>query len=74
MFNPFLANVPILYPLKTPENQRFSGVFREHKMGILARNELRSLVEKFDKLSWTLFLSIYCIFKILLNVYDEACL
>ena len=24
----FLANIPILYPLKTPENQRFSGVFR----------------------------------------------
>ena len=23
----FLANVPILYPLKAPENQRFSGVF-----------------------------------------------
>ena len=22
--NPFLANVPTLYPLKTPENQRFS--------------------------------------------------
>ena len=26
-FNPFLA-VPILYPLKTQENQRFSGVFQ----------------------------------------------
>ena len=24
-FNPFLANVPILYPLKTPENLWFSG-------------------------------------------------
>ena len=23
-----MANVPILYPLKIPENQRFSGVFR----------------------------------------------
>ena len=39
-FNPFLANVPILYPLKTPENQRFSGVFRGYKMGTLARNGL----------------------------------
>ena len=26
--NPFLVNVPILYPLKTPENLWFSGVFR----------------------------------------------
>ena len=25
--NLFLANVPILYPVKTPENQSFSGVF-----------------------------------------------
>ena len=36
--NPILANVPILYPLKTPENQRFSGVFKGYKMGTLARN------------------------------------
>ena len=34
--NPFLANVPILYPLKTPENQRGGG----YKMGTLARNRL----------------------------------
>ena len=40
VFNPFLANVPILSPLKTPENQRFSGVLRGYKMGILARNGL----------------------------------
>ena len=37
-FNQFLANVPILYPLKTPENQRFSYVFRGSKIGALARN------------------------------------
>ena len=36
-FNPRLANVPILYPLKTLGNQRFSGVFRGYKMGTLAR-------------------------------------
>ena len=30
-FNPFLANVPILYPLETPDNLWFSGVFREYK-------------------------------------------
>ena len=39
--NPFQANVPILYPLKKPENQRFSGVFRGYnKMGTLAWNGL----------------------------------
>ena len=27
--NPFLAKLPILYFLKTPENFWFSGVFRE---------------------------------------------
>ena len=41
LFNPFLVNVPILYPLKTPENLWFSGVFREYKIGTLARNRLR---------------------------------
>ena len=38
--NPFLPNIPILYPLKIPENVRFSGVFRGYKMGKLARNGL----------------------------------
>ena len=32
VINTFLVNVPILYPLKTPENQKFSGVFRGYKM------------------------------------------
>ena len=36
-FNLFLVNVPILYPLKTPENQKFSGVVRSYEMGTLAR-------------------------------------
>ena len=40
--NPFLVNVLILYPLKTPEKQRCSGAFRGYKMGILARNGLRN--------------------------------
>ena len=40
VINPFLANVPILYPLKTPESLWFSGLFREYKMGKLARNGL----------------------------------
>ena len=38
--NPFPANVPILYPLKTPENHKFSGVFRRYKMGTITRNML----------------------------------
>ena len=29
---PFLSNVPIIYPLKTLKNERFSGVFRGYKM------------------------------------------
>ena len=28
MINPFLANNLFLYPLKTAENQMFSGVFK----------------------------------------------
>ena len=41
IYNSFLANVPILYPpLKTPENQTFSGVFRGYEVGILAKNWL----------------------------------
>ena len=46
--NLFLANVPILYLLKIPENlpwkhqksQRFSAICRGYKMGTLARNRL----------------------------------
>ena len=40
-FNPFLAYVPLLYPLKTQKNRRFFGVFSGYKMGTLARNGLR---------------------------------
>ena len=40
-FNPFLANVPILHPLKTLENLCFTDVFREYKMETLARNGLK---------------------------------
>ena len=39
--NLFMANVSILYPLKTQETQRFAGVTSGVKMGILARNQLR---------------------------------
>ena len=39
--NPFLPNVPILYPLKTPENLWFLSIFRGYKMGTSARNGLK---------------------------------
>ena len=52
--NPFLANVPISYPLKSPGNQRSSAVFRGGgggggvvKMGTLARNGLNNLSPDF---------------------------
>ena len=35
-----LTTAPILNPLKIPENQKFSIVFRVYKMGTLARNTL----------------------------------
>ena len=41
LFNPFLANVPILYPRKTPENQLFSVAFMVHEMAKFARNGLK---------------------------------
>ena len=44
--NLFLADVPILYPLETPENQMFSGVFRGYKTGKLARKGLSNIITK----------------------------
>ena len=41
VFNPFLANVHILYPLKKPKNPWFSGNFRDYEIGTLARNGLK---------------------------------
>ena len=39
--DPFLAkNSHFIPPLKAPENQTFSGVFRGYKMGTFARNGL----------------------------------
>ena len=34
---PILAKVPILYSLKTPENQKFSSDFRRYEIGILSK-------------------------------------
>ena len=49
--NLFLANVPILYPLKTPENLWFSSVFSRYKMGTLTQNRLSIIL---------FYLSKYC--------------
>ena len=38
--DPFLADVPILYLLETPGNQKASSVFKGYKMRIMARNNL----------------------------------
>ena len=45
MFNKYLASIPILDPLKTPENQRFSGVFRRYETGVLAKNRSKLSIE-----------------------------
>ena len=33
--NPFLVNVPVLYPLTIPEKQKLSDVFKWYKMKIM---------------------------------------
>ena len=43
-YDPFLANATILYSLKTPGNQKPSGVFRGYKMETVARNGLIKFV------------------------------
>ena len=40
--NPFSINVPLLYPLKTLENLRFSDVFRGYRSGRLVGNGLKN--------------------------------
>ena len=50
--NSFLANVLILYLLKTPENLWFSHVFRGYEMGTLARNRLKHFCEVYSDLTW----------------------
>ena len=43
--NSFLANLPSLYPLKTPENSSwFFGVFKGSEMGKLTRNGLITFI------------------------------
>ena len=40
IINPFSTNIPLLYPLKTLENRRFSDVFRGYRCATLIENEL----------------------------------
>ena len=42
--DPFLADVSILYTMKTPGKQKASSVFRGYEMGIMARNGLIKFV------------------------------
>ena len=42
---PFSSNVPLLHPLKTSENLRFSDVFRGYKIGTLVENGLNTVSE-----------------------------
>ena len=67
-FNPLLVNFPILYPLKTPENQMFSGVFRGYKAGTLARNGLIYLRNKKEILRWSWKQSIFFVKRFVLIV------
>ena len=41
IINPFLINIPILYPLKTAENQKLSGVFKGYTMRTMAKDGLK---------------------------------
>ena len=70
-FDPFLANVSILYPLKTLKKLCFSGVFRGFKMETLARNALNQLKTRF---SLTLLTTCISEIKINLNVCFHASL
>ena len=42
--DPFLAIGLILYPLKTPGNEKAFGVFRGYKIGARARNDLINFI------------------------------
>ena len=44
--NGYLANVPILYPLKTPENQTFFGVFLRFRNGNIGQKKVNNKNKK----------------------------
>ena len=67
-YNPFLANVPNLYPLKTLENLWFSGVFRGYEMGTLTRNGLPEHVHTRNVFSKNDF--VFQMYKIYLGIMN----
>ena len=55
--SPYLANAPIFYPLKTPENQRLSGVFREvenKNTGQKWANRTTKMLQKWERFIFTI--------------------
>ena len=50
-FNPFLANILILTPLKTPENQRFSVVLKKYRF-FFFEGQVRLQVKFCKTLCW----------------------
>ena len=51
-FNPFLANILILTPLKTPENQRFSVVLKKYRFFFFFEGQVRLQVKFCKTLCW----------------------
>lgn len=51
-FNQFLANILILNPLKTPENQRFSVVLKEYRVFVFFEGQVRLQVKFCKTLCW----------------------
>ena len=54
IFNPFSTSVPLPYPLKTSENQRFSDVFRGYRSETLVENGLRTFLGPKSRLNFSL--------------------
>ena len=57
VFNPFSTNVPLLYPLKTSENRRFSDVFSRYRSGTLVENGLMVVLN--DSKLWHFWASLW---------------
>ena len=69
-FNPFSSNVPLLYPLKTSENLRFSDIFRGYRIGTLLENGLRIFQMKLSQRSPRIhFLKTFSNLKTLLTAF-----
>ena len=51
LINPFSTNAPLLYPLKTSENQGSSDVFRGYRSRILIENGLSNLLVAQSKIN-----------------------